>query len=300
VNAPAESSDRVRDSRSYLENVLAAERRCGVLPLLDLFDADPDGLVAGVRDRRLVAGLGLFTPNAGLDWTDPTVRARREGDHVLLDGRFRFVDERAALSLVLVALEGRLRLALLPHRHGGVLVSGTWGEVTGASLRIASLSRPVSWTAGGPLARMFENYAWEFVGEATAWSATVIADLRRVLAVTASSGEPFSTSQYLAHELTRLEIEVLQAGTAARFGAAFQAESSGGQAVVAVLLSATDLVRRTVAVAEELTAELGLRRSPATDGRWPGSAVGLFFGGRRMVERELARRMGLPSGVPGR
>ncbi|GAB3441132.1 hypothetical protein [Actinophytocola sediminis] len=299
MNAPAESSGQVRDSRSYLENALAAERRCGVLPLLDLFDADPDGLVVSVRDGRLIAGLGLFTPNALLDWTDPTVRARREGDHVVLDGRFRIVDERADVSLVLVALEGRLHLALLPHRYGGVRVSGIWGEVADASLRTDSLSQPVSWAAGGPLARVFENYAWEFVGEATAWSATVIADLRRALTAVPSE-EPFSTSQYLAHELTRLEIEVLHAGTAARLGDAFQAEPAGGEAVVAVLLSATDLVRRTVVVAEDLTTELGLRASPVTDGRWPGSAVGLFFGGRRMVERELARRMGLPSGVPGR
>jgi hypothetical protein len=289
VTAPA--PHQVRDAAAFTDAAAAVEHANGILPLLDLFPADVDGLLTSVRHRRLAAGLALFTPNALFDMTRPALRGVREGDRVVLDGRFRFADERTELSVVDVALDGVTRLALLPHET--VDVAGTWGETVGVVLPVHGLSVPVSWAPGSRLMSTFDGYAWEFARCCTAWSATVVSDLRRVLAITGVGAEALSTSQYVAHELSKLEIEILLAGAASGFGPEFKAEPPGGQRAAAVLLSGTDLLARTVAVTENLAASLGLRQAPCRDTGWPGASVHAWFGGRRMVERELARRMGL-------
>lgn len=46
-------------------------------------------------------------------------------------------------------------------------------------------------------------------------------------------------------------------------------------------------------MAEDLATELGLPNTPVDAADWPADAVQALFGGRRVVEGELARRMGL-------
>jgi DNA-binding transcriptional ArsR family regulator len=292
--------DELWAASTFADAAARTEQLCGVLPLLDLFNDDPYGLAEQVRDRRRIAALGLFTPNALFALAYPTIRAIRDGDQIVLDGRFRYAVARADVSLVDIELEDQTRLALLPHTLEGVRVHGAghaedwgWGELTGAVLQARALSRPVSWVADGPLVRTLDDYGWEFARRSSSWTTRIIADLRRVLANTGVGTEALSTSQYIAHELSKLEIEISLAASAARFGPAFKGEEPGGQAMAAVLLSCTDLLRRSVRVAEDLNTELGLWPIPGADTDWPAASIHAYFGGRRMLESELARRMGL-------
>ncbi|MFH9347845.1 hypothetical protein [Kitasatospora sp. NPDC017646] len=292
-----EALDRIWEARSFAVAAALTEQVHGVLPLLDAFDATAP-LLDDVRAGHVTASLGLFTPNALLSLTTPAVRADRDGSRTLLHGRYRYATQDAEVSVVPVRLDGGTRLALLPHDAAGVRLYGAgraagwgWAELDGAPA--AALSRPVGWAPGGELTVALDAYAWAFGRRALAWPARVVADLRRALARVGEGVEALSTSQYLAHELSKLEIEISLASVAARFGAGFKAEEPGGQAALATLLSCVDLIQRTARTAEDLATELGLEHAPADAADWPDAALQAYFGGRRVVENELARRMGL-------
>ncbi|MEU3556119.1 hypothetical protein [Streptomyces fragilis] len=301
--------DGLWEKEPFVHAAAWTEHLCGVLPLLDLFpDAshdpqEPRRLVEGVRTGALLAALGLFTPNTHFAPSLPAVRAERvPGLGLTLEGRFRYASPQADLSLVplRVAGEEQLRLVLLPHTHDGLRTYGAgratepgWGELTGAVVQEAELSHPVTWDLDGPLVRVLDSYGWEFARRSVTWSARVIADLRRSLAATGSGTEALSTSQYLAHELSKLEIEISLAAAAASFGAELKGEEPGGQSAAAVLLAATDLLTRTARVVEDMSTELGLTPSPCAADSWPAGQIQGYFGGRRMAESQLARRMGL-------
>jgi hypothetical protein len=295
--------DEVWAAGPFAEAAARTEHLCAVLPLLELFAHDPDGDIARVRSGERRAALGLFTPNSRFAPSVPTVRAERAGGNRLtLTGRFRYAAKGAELSLVTLRSADRdtLRLALLPHTLDGLRPYGAgragawgWAELDGATVEERALSRPVSWAPEGPLVPVCDAYAWEFSRRSVTWSARVVADLRRELALTGGGTEALSTSQYLAHELTTLEIEISLAAALASFGADFKSEKPGGTSVAAVLLASTDLLHRTVRVAEDMSTELGLENNPAGAADWPADAVQACFGGRRMAESELARRMGL-------
>ncbi|UED83204.1 hypothetical protein [Streptomyces profundus] len=295
--------DEVWAAEPFAEAAARTEHLCAVLPLLDLFEHDPYDCAAAVRAGQQRAALGLFTPNAPFAVTEPTLRARPVGAGLTaLTGRFRYADGAAEITLATVWSEEdeTLRLALLPHTLAGVRLFGAgraadrgWGEATDAALDGRALSRPVSWRPDGPLVPVLDAYAWEFSRRSVTWSAKVVADLRRALANTGEGTGALSTSQYLAHELSRLEIELSLAAAAASFGAEFKGEPPGGESVGAVLAAGTELLWRTVRIAEDLSTELGLVPGPVAEEGWPADVVQASFGGRRMVEGELARRMGL-------
>ncbi|MFJ4186609.1 hypothetical protein [Kitasatospora sp. NPDC089509] len=295
--ALGQALDQVWETRPFAVAAALTEQLHGVLPLLDAFDADAP-LLDEVRAGRVAASLGLFTPNALLSLTAPAVRADRDGDRTVLHGRYRYAVREAGVSVVPVRTDGGTRLALVRHDAPGVRLHGAgraagwgWAELDGAPA--AALSRPVDWTPGGALTAALDGHAWAFVRGALAWPARVVADLRRTLAGAGEGVEALSTSQYLAHELSKLEIEISLASAAARFGAGFKAEAPGGQAALATLLSCVDLLQRTARTAEDMATELGLEHSPADAADWPDAVLQACFGGRRVVENELARRMGL-------
>ncbi|MFC8274228.1 hypothetical protein ACFUJR_17215 [Streptomyces sp. NPDC057271] len=298
-----ERLDAVWADEPFAEAAAQTEHLCAVLPLLELFPHDPDGRIAAVRAGGLRAALGLFTPNAQLARTVPTVRARRDADgRAVLTGRFRYADEAADLTVALVRFEDEegVRLALLPHTLDGLRLYGAgrsqdrgWAELDGAAIDARAVSDPVNTDDDGPLTAVLDAYSWEFSRRSVTWSAKVVADLRRTLANTGEGAEALSTSQYLAHELSKLEIELSLAAAAASFGAAFKGERPGGQSVAATLLACTDLLWRTVRVAEDMSADLGLEPSPVADPAWPSDRVQASLGGRRLAGGELARRMGL-------
>ncbi|MER6914842.1 hypothetical protein ABT354_24470 [Streptomyces sp. NPDC000594] len=297
--------DRVWNELPFADALAHTEQLYGVLPLLALFPEDLDGHLKAVRDGTRRAALGLFTPNAVFDATAPTVRAVRGPDGTLtLGGRFRTTAVRADITLVALHHEddATTRLALLPHtldglRHHGAgrARDGGWTTVDGAVLDARAVTGPVSRGPDGPLAPVIDAYGWEFSRRAVTWSAGTVAELRRSLAGTGEGTEALSTSQYLAHELSKLEIELSLAAAAASFGPEFKQAPAGAEPAAAVLVAATDLLARTVRVAEDMTTELGLVSGPGGDD-WPAEVVPSCFGGRRMAEGELARRMGL---VPG-
>ncbi|WP_156755625.1 hypothetical protein [Actinokineospora pegani] len=280
--------------RSFTEVAADLEAEHTIHPLLALFAEDE--LVGRVRSGATSAAVGLFRPNALFSLSQNPLQGIRDGADVVLDGGFQLTAPGAEVALVAVALDGGVRLALLPSDAAGVRVDGGVGAAVGAVLRGDALSEPVSLTEAGPVRAALADHAWRFAAFGARWCAGVIADLRRTLAVTGAGVRALSTSQYLAHELSKLEIEVNLAGLAAEHGAGSRAEATGGQAVAAVLLACTDLLHRTVVVAEDMTADLGLADTPVTRPGWPGRAVLAHFGGRRMVEAELARRMGLVTG----
>lgn len=301
--ASDEALDRIWETRPFAVAAALTEQVHGVLPLLDSFAAGAP-LLDDIRAGHVTASLGLFTPNALLSLTAPAVRADRDGDRTLLHGRYRYATQDAEASVVPVRLDGATRLALVTHDAAGVRLHGAgraagwgWAELDGAPA--AALSRPVGWAPGGELTAALDAYAWAFARRALAWPARVVADLRRALARAGEGVEALSTSQYLAHELSKLEIEISLASAAARFGAGFKTEEPGGQAALATLLSTVDLIRRTARTAEDMATELGLEHSPAgvadrpDAADWPDAALQAYFGGRRVVENELARRMGL-------
>ncbi|WP_354642981.1 hypothetical protein [Kitasatospora camelliae] len=301
-----EALDEVWERHPFALAAAVTEQLHGVLPLLDAFPAAAE-VVDGVRTGRLTATLGLFTPNALFSLAAPAVLGTEQDGRVLLHGRYRYATEGADLAVVGVLLDGETRLALVRHDAAGVRLRGAgrsagwgWAELDGAVLDPAELSRPVDRSDGGPLTAALDRFAWAFSRRAVAWPARVVADLRRVLATTGEGVAALSTSQYLAHELSRLEIEVSLAAAAARLGPGFKAEAAGGRSALAVLLSCVDLLHRAARVAEDLATELGLEHSPADAADWPADALQAYFGGRRVVENELARRMGLvPEAVGG-
>ncbi|MYY09545.1 hypothetical protein GT204_11615 [Streptomyces sp. SID4919] len=303
ADAHRQELDGIWAAGPFAEAAARTEHLLAVLPLLDLFPHDPDGHVSRARSGERRAALGLFTPNSEFALPVPAVHAERSGDgRLTLTGRFRYASEDAELSLLWLRVvdEDATRLALLPHTHEGLRRYGAgraegwgWIELDGVTVEEDVLSHPVSWAPEGPLSAVFDGYAWEFSRRSLTWSAGVVADLRRELALTGSGTEALSTSQYLAHELSKLEIEVSLAVALASFGAEFKAEEPGGTSVGAALLASTDLLSRTVQVAEDMSTELGLADSAVGAAGWPTGTVQAWFGGRRMAGGELARRMGL-------
>ncbi|MGW5652740.1 hypothetical protein [Streptomyces humi] len=285
------------DWTGFADTVAAVEHEHGVLPLLGLFDTDPEGLAAGVRAGRLRASLGLFTANARFSAAAAPLTGVRRAGHVALSGRVRYGDPRAEVTVAAVRLEEELRLVLLAHTLPGVR-HGPYGErgwllVDDARLSSAVLSRPVSLAPAGGLAAPLDTCAWHVARHAAHFSARLLADLRRRLAATGAGKDALSTSQYTAHEISRLEIEVSLAAAAADHGPGFRTEGPGGQAVGAVLLACGDVLRRTHALVAELEAELGLPDGPRGAGEVSRALAHGLLGGRRMAEGELAHRMGL-------
>jgi hypothetical protein len=280
------------------------EHLLGVLPLLDFWECRSSPTLAAVRDGALPTALGLFTPNSRLTMAIPAVAARWSGGHAVLDGRLRFGFEAARASVVTGGFDDGLRLCLLVHDAPGVRIGAAgqapgsgWADLTGAIVDADLVSRPVSWDRAGPLARAVDGYAWAYADNAARHAARVVADLRRTLAATPTSAEVLSTAQFLAHELTRLEIELSLLATAAGFGPGFRGEAPGGEAVAAVLTACTDLTYRTACIAEDFATELGLAPLHGGDPSWSAATIQAHFGGRRMVAAELGRRMGLLAGL---
>lgn len=272
------------------------EHVTGVVPLLARFDADPTGTLARALAGRLPVALGLLTPNAAFAWAVPAVRGQRRGGEVVLDGRVRHgVPGRATLTVV--GLADEQRLCLLPHDTPGVeiLAGRGWLRLSHVTVPAESLSTPVDWHPTGALVPVLDGYAWTLVAGIAGFAAGTIADLRRALAGAGSGTGVLSTSQYLAHELTRLEIETNLLAAGSRLGPGFAAEAPGGQAALALVAAATDLGYRVARTTDDLVTELGLA---APERALVAAELQGLFGGRRMVEAELARRMGLVGSVP--
>ncbi|MFC0031671.1 hypothetical protein ACFFMM_19305 [Micromonospora chaiyaphumensis] len=276
------------------EAVAVLEHACGVRPLLDLLDEPAHPTVTAVRAGDLPGALAVFTPDATLALPVPAVRARRGADGIVLDGRYRYGNPAAAAALVLVEAADGPRLCLVRHDDPGVRTTGTdgwgWADLSGATVDPALLSRPVSWDPAGPLLAALDAYAWAYVPVAAAHAVEAVAQLRRELADPAAG--VLAASQYLAHELTRLDIELALLASAARFGPRLRGEGPGGTAAAAVLTACATLTHRTAQVAADFATELGVPGGPAANPAWR-TAVQAPFGGRRMAEGELARRMGL-------
>ncbi|MGV9214455.1 hypothetical protein ACTFTM_21560 [Micromonospora sp. RB23] len=274
--------------------VAVLEHACGVRPLLDILPGVAHPTVGAVRAGDLPCALALFTPDATLSLTVPVVRARRGADGIVLTGRYRYGNPAASAALVLVEAADGPRLSLVRHDLPGVRTTGTdgwgWAEVAGVTVDEMLLSRPVSWDPAGPLLTAIDAYAWAYVPVAAAHAAEAVARLRRELADQAV--EVLVASQYLAHELTRLDIELALLASAARFGPGLRGGGPGGIAAAAVLTACATLTHRTAQVAADFATELGVPGGPAADPAWR-TAVQAPFGGRRMAEGELARRMGL-------
>ncbi|MEV5176628.1 hypothetical protein AB0L10_37375 [Streptomyces flaveolus] len=294
-------------SPDFAEAAAAIEHEHAVVPLLDLFDTDPQGLHAAVRTGGLRASLGLFTPNARFSARAAALTGVQEGDRVILEGRVCRPATPSDVTLIAVDTGEQTRLALLSHSLPGVHVHGTpdAGRESGhlvvekASLPLTALSRPVSWDGEGQLVTVLDAFSRQFARHAAGFAVRLIGDLRRVLAATGEGKEALSTSQYTSHEISRLEIEATLASAAAARGAGPQDGAGGGQAVTAVLLACLDVLRRGTDLAGDLCGELGL---PPVAGFDPSAsaAARTFFGGRRMVEGELAHRMGLTAEAAGR
>lgn len=154
-----------------------------------------------------------------------------------------------------------------------------------------AMSPPLTKREMSALTGAVDSYAWVYADTVQRHAARVVADLRRALVNAGVGSQPLSASQFLAHELTRLDIELAMLGEAVQLGAGFRAEPAGGQAVAAVLAACIDLAYRTAVVCEDFVAQLGL--PPAPDASWTSEDVQAHFGGWRMAEAELARRMGL-------
>jgi len=287
------------DGIPFATAVATTEHVTGVLPLLDLFPNDRHPTVTAVRDGALPAALALFTPNAALAMPVPAIQARRSNGDVLLDGRCRYHHQATAVSLVAVGVDGGLRLCLVRHDGDGVRVGAIedpteagWIELTAAPIDTDLVSGPVSWEDEA-LTRVVDGYASAYVTLASRHATAVIAGLRRALAGAEAADTVLSSSQLLAHELTRLDIELSLLSTAAdRLESSRDGSTPGDVPVVAALAAATDLAYRTAQVASDFATQFGL----PTTAPWSTATLQGHFGGRRMVEGELARRMGLLAG----
>ncbi|MEK8173938.1 hypothetical protein NKH77_48400 [Streptomyces sp. M19] len=133
---------------------------------------------------------------------------------------------------------------------------------------------------------------------ALAVAARHVADLRRALAATGAGTDALSTSQYLAHEISKVEIELSLAAAAAALGPDLKGEGPGGQSAAAVLLSCADLLPRVGRLVADMAGELGLSPAPGAADGW-ADAVPAHLGGPRLAGGELARRMGLLAGTAG-
>jgi hypothetical protein len=278
------------------------EHLAGVVPLLGLFPADPGGTAERVRQGGLLAALGLFTPNARFSTLASPVQARRAGGGVVLTGRARYACEAARASLVSVDVEGEHRLWLVPHDLAGVTVTGAgraagwgWLAVREAVVQEEELSEPVDRASDGRMVGAVDACAWLHARAVAARCARDVRRLRRALAGTGSGCGVLSTSQLVAHELTRLEIEIGLLAAAAGFGPGFADEAPGGARTMAVLCAAANVLHRTARLGEEITTALGVALDQDGHGDEPAAVADAdaHFGGRWMVEGELGRRLGL-------
>ncbi|MEV0407211.1 hypothetical protein [Actinoallomurus sp. NPDC050550] len=286
------------DEVSFPDAATVLEHTTGVLPLLDLFDPTDHPLPDAVRRGASPCALALFTPGMELSPRVPSVRARSVGDRVVLDGRHRYGNAAVEAVLVQVGFGDGLRLCLVSHDHPAVSVGGGgagegwgWAESAEAVIDSRLVSPPVTWDAGSPVVAALDAYTWSYVTLAVAHAASVVAGLRRVLAVPSGDTAPLSGSQFLAHELSRLDIELSLLAELARLGPRLRGPDRGGTSAAAALAACTRLTQRTARIAADFAAELGLARPDV----WPAAAHA-HFGGRRMAEAELARRMGLLEG----
>jgi hypothetical protein len=287
----------------FMVAVAVTEHRSAVIPLLTLL-AGGHPTVTAVRAGTRPTALALFTPGAALTRREPALRANRSSDEFVLSGRFRYGFPAATASLVAVTDDtgppGSMRLCLLCHDTAGVRVHGGgpgpewgWAEVSDARVSDDLVSPPVSWDPDGPLVPVVDRYAWSYARLARAHAQRVVGDLRRALASAPPTMAALSTSQFLAHEVTRLEIELSLLGAAVHFGPDLRAEPPGGPAVAAVLAAVADLLYRMARTVDDYIAELGVAPVLAADPSWSAASVQAPFGGRRSVETEVAHRLGL-------
>ncbi|MEV4259095.1 hypothetical protein AB0J52_38555 [Spirillospora sp. NPDC049652] len=301
---------RLLDARGDLDFPDAAavlEHAAGVLPLLDLFGASEHPLLDAVRRGETPCALALFTPGMELSPRVPAVHARASGVSIVLSGRYRYGSAAAEAALVQVGCADGLRLCLIAHDHPALAVGGAggaegwgWAEAADAAIDPSLVSPPVTWDAGSPLVAALDAYTWSYLTLAVAHATSVVAGLRRVLAVPDGGAAPLSGSQHLAHELSRLDIELSLLADLARLGPRLHGPdpttlvgvgASAGVSAAAALAACTRLTRRTARIADDFAAEFGLPGGPP----W-ADATHAHFGGPHMAESELARRMGLLEG----
>ncbi|MEU4181138.1 hypothetical protein [Streptomyces sp. NPDC026589] len=257
----------------------------GVLPLVGTIAGRSPLLRAGRAGEALIVS-GLFTPNSSLSPRVASFRGHVEGSEVVMSGAVSFAALTADAALSAVSLEGRSHVFLLPlaDREAGI------GRAERIELRLPPdhLSAPLSWGPGGLAASAFEAHARAFAPGACAAALRALGCLRRALTARNSASGVLSTSQLLAHEVTRTEIT---AGLAA-----LAADTPTDP--VAALAACTGVLDSVALLAQEFVGagmvdESSLRTDPDWDPSWTTPSVRVHFGGRRMVEGELAHRMGL-------
>ncbi|RFU37309.1 hypothetical protein DZF91_33545 [Actinomadura logoneensis] len=316
---PADVPSRLleaRDGLGFPDAAAVLEHTAGVLPLLDLFGASGHPLLDAVRRGGTPCALALFTPGMELSPRVPAVHGRAAGVSVVLSGRYRYGSAAAEAALVQIGCADGLRLCLVAHDHPALAVGGGggaaggwgWAEAADAEIDARLVSPPVTWDAGSPLVAALDAYTWSYLTLAVAHATSVVAGLRRVLAVPDGGAAPLSGSQHLAHELSRLDIELSLLADLARLGPRLSgapatptgagvpssptgAHVSAGVSAAAALAACTRLTRRTARIADDFAAEFGLPGGPS----W-ADAAHAHFGGPHMAESELARRMGLLEG----
>ena len=278
------------------------EHLFGLLPLVDAY-FEPRGRIAEVAAGRQLGALGLFTPTPELQWGAAAVAGEPSGGGVALRGDVRLPSPASDGSIVLVRLDGgEHRLAWVGHDAPGVELRGSrrggpvhgdapcWLGLAGATIGGGLVSRPVTLASGGGLVERLEAYAGVWALAAAICAGDRVRALRRAARTTQHRGQAWSTSQLLAMDITKLEIEADLATAAARLHLA-SAEGAGGAGALAVATAAARTLHAVATKERELRDLTGLE----LDGRpvQDLAALTAFLGGPLMVESELGRALGL-------
>jgi hypothetical protein len=281
---------------SAVPMLTVVEHLFGVLPLVDAC-CETRGVFFELASGWKLASLGLFTPTPELGWEAAAVEGELVEEGLLLHGEIRIPGSACDGSIVLVRLAGpSYRLVWLDHRGRGVERRGTnpdgpcWLDLTGAEVAPDRVSRVVEAVT---LRQCLQAYAVVWAFAAAVCAREGVRRLRCAARIHGSRGTAFSASQWVALGITEVEVEAdLTLGAARRL----LGLSPDDLARAPGLAVATAAARALAALAAK-TAELRDYAGLPLDGPFAeaGSARALtsFFGGPLMLERELARDLGI-------
>ena len=285
------------------------EHMYGVIPLVREFldSSDDAGLTDDVISGRILAALGLFTPNPIFSWCEAALSFESEALSNAVSGEIRILSSRADCTLVLVRRLQEYRLALLPHSIKGVTITAdnslaeegpAWLAVDKAKIEPGWLSCPLSTTTDGRLSHTLAGFAGVCALAIAAYAKRTIVSLRRAANATARGNKSFKMSQVVAHEITHQEIEADLLLIAVRDY--FNVPSDNKITIpLALATTATRVMSSVTAIQTKIVAEAGIPRSKLTNSH-PIPSLDLtssILGGPLMMEGELARQIGLFQGT---
>lgn len=290
------------------------EHLWGVIPILDFFHNEtdsPNGLGLLLSGNQL-GTLGIFTPTPLFSFTSATVSALATADNELeLTGEIRASGDSPHCSVVLTRTDDNiLRLAVvfaqsegvgITETRGGVALGrGAWWNLHGVKVSRDLISAPL--LSLDVLTPILDAYAVAYALVAVLYAKRGVLSLRSALRKTVHASMSFNMSQVVAMGITEIEIQVDLLECAVRqqidgagFGSALRSKRSNISEVSGLVLAATAsrILCLITDKAMELDSEAGMTCSDWPFSTSPHSLARTTFGGRLMLESELARTMGL-------